>query len=914
MTSKTTYRYIPFVLLVVFLMLSMNSGAQRARRNRNRAVATDTARVDTALVIDSLTGDTIFLDTIGQKKKQPLDAPVDYEAKDSLVFTQGGFATLYGDSKVNYEKIELTSAVITMNMDSSTVYARGVTDSTGVETGTPIFKDGDTPYESKIMRYNFKSKRGFINGIVTQQGEGYVTSEDAKKGPNNEVYLRSGKYTTCDHEHPHFYLKLSMAKVRPKKDVVFGPAHLVVEDVPLPVAIPFGFFPFSSSYQSGFIMPTYGDEMNRGFYLRDGGYYFAINDNVDLKVLGEIFTKGSWGLSTQSNYVKRYKYSGSLNASYIVTKTGEKNMPDYMVTKDFKIAWSHRQDAKASPNSSFSANVNFATSSYDRRNLSSLYNPQQYSNNTKASSVSYSRTFPELGLNISSTFNITQNTRDSSISVTLPDLNVSLNRIYPFKRKKALGEERWYEKISLQYTGRMTNSISTKDNMLFKHSLREWRNGMQHTIPVSATFTLFKYFNVVPSFNYTERWYMSKINQSYDQATHTVVRDTVSGFHRVYNYNLSLQMNTKLYGFYKPWKMFGDKVEMIRHVFTPSVSFSYAPDFGQSRYGYYDTYTYTDKNGEVRMVEYSPFQGMAFGVPGKGMQKSFNFSIDNNVEMKVKSETDTTGVKKISLIDQLSANMSYNAAAKTRPWSDLSMSLRLKLTKSYTFNMNASFATYAYEYDKNGNIVVGDRTEWSYGRFGRFQGYSGSFSYTLDNSTWKKWFGPKEDKEKDEDEEDDDDYMTEEEEEELRRKQQQPRKTEKAAIDADGYLAFKMPWSLSLSYSYSIRENRDKSKFNRKTMRYPYALTHSLNASGNLKLGSRWNINYSSGYDFTQKKMSMTTVNISRDLHCFTMSCGLVFGPFTSYNFSIRALSGMLTDALKWDQRSNTGSAVRWYD
>ena len=764
------------------------------------------------------------------------------------------------------------------------------------------------------MRYNFKSKRGFINGIVTQQGEGYVTSEDAKKGPNNEVYLRSGKYTTCDHEHPHFYLKLSMAKVRPKKDVVFGPAHLVVEDVPLPVAIPFGFFPFSSSYQSGFIMPTYGDEMNRGFYLRDGGYYFAINDNVDLKVLGEIFTKGSWGLSTQSNYVKRYKYSGSLNASYIVTKTGEKNMPDYMVTKDFKIAWSHRQDAKASPNSSFSANVNFATSSYDRRNLSSLYNPQQYSNNTKASSVSYSRTFPELGLNISSTFNITQNTRDSSISVTLPDLNVSLNRIYPFKRKKALGEERWYEKISLQYTGRMTNSISTKDNMLFKHSLREWRNGMQHTIPVSATFTLFKYFNVVPSFNYTERWYMSKINQSYDQATHTVVRDTVSGFHRVYNYNLSLQMNTKLYGFYKPWKMFGDKVEMIRHVFTPSVSFSYAPDFGQSRYGYYDTYTYTDKNGEVRMVEYSPFQGMAFGVPGKGMQKSFNFSIDNNVEMKVKSETDTTGVKKISLIDQLSANMSYNAAAKTRPWSDLSMSLRLKLTKSYTFNMNASFATYAYEYDKNGNIVVGDRTEWSYGRFGRFQGYSGSFSYTLDNSTWKKWFGPKEDKEKDEDEEDEDDYMTEEEEEELRRKQQQPRKTEKAAIDADGYLAFKMPWSLSLSYSYSIRENRDKSKFNRKTMRYPYALTHSLNASGNLKLGSRWNINYSSGYDFTQKKMSMTTVNISRDLHCFTMSCGLVFGPFTSYNFSIRALSGMLTDALKWDQRSNTGSAVRWYD
>ena len=897
-------------MLAACLLLCFDVDAQRARRRRSG---------ENVVQVDSLGTDTVSLDTVGvKKKKEPLDAPVEYEANDSIVFTEGGFAHLYGQSKVNYEKIELTSDIITMNMDSSTVYARGIVDSTGVASGLPVFKDGDTPYESKEMRYNFKSKRGFINQIVTQQGEGYVTSEESKKGAENEIYLRHGKYTTCDdHEHPHFYLKLSMAKVRPKKDVVFGPAQLVVEDVPLPIAIPFGFFPFSSSYSSGFIMPTFGDEMNRGFYLRDGGYYFAISDNMDLKVLGEIFTKGSWGLSTQSNYAKRYKFSGSFNASYLVTKTGEKNMPDYMVTKDFKLAWSHRQDPKASPNSTFSANVNFATSSYDRRNLSSLYNPQQYSNNTKASSVSYSRTFPSIGLNLSSTFNITQNTRDSSLSVTLPDLNISLNRLYPFKRKKAAGEERWYEKISLQYTGRLTNSISTKDNLIFKQGIDKWNNGMQHNIPVSATFTLFKYFNVVPSFNYTERWYTRKVMQEYDQAAHAVVRDTISGFNRVYNYNMSLQVNTKMYGFFKPWKMFGDKVQMIRHVFTPSVSFSYAPDFGSARYGYYDTYTYTDDRGEVRTVEYSPYQGMAFGVPGQGMQKSFNFAIDNNVEMKIKSDKDTTGVKKISLIDQLSANISYNAAAKTRPWSDLSMNLRLKLTKSYTFNMNASFATYAYQYDDRGNIVVGDRTEWSYGRFGRFQGYSGSFSYTFNNDTWKKWFGKddedKDKKEKDDDGEYDDDYMTEEEMEALKKKQSQPRKKEKASLSDDGYLAFKMPWSLSLSYSYSIREDKDKDKFNRKTMRYPYALTHSLNASGNVKLGSRWNINYSSGYDFTQKKMSMTTVNISRDLHCFTMSCGLVFGPFTSYNFSIRAVSSMLTDALKWDQRSNTGSAVTWY-
>ena len=906
MTQNNLHRFIPYILLVACLMLCVDSGAQRARRQRQGAIA------------DTLAQDTVALDTIGGKKKsQPLDAPVVYEASDSIVFTEGGLAHLYGSGKVNYEKIELTSAVITMNMDSSTVYARGLTDSTGVETGKPVFKDGETPYESKVMRYNFKTKKGFINSIVTQQGEGYVVSEEAKKGANDEIYMRSGIYTTCDnHEHPHFYLKLSTAKVRPKKNAVFGPAQLVVEDVPLPIAIPFGFFPFNSSYSSGFIMPTFGDETNRGFYLRDGGYYFAINDNVDLKVLGEIFTKGSWGLSAQSNYNKRYKYSGSFNASYLVTKTGEKNMPDYMVTKDFRIAWSHRQDPKASPNSTFSANVNFATSSYDRRNLSSLYNPAQFSNNTKTSSVSYSRTFPSIGLNISSTFNVTQNTRDSSLSVTLPDMNISLNRIYPFKRKKAAGEERWYEKISFQYTGRMTNSINTKDNLIMKQGLSKWNNGFQHTIPVTATFTLFKYFNVVPSFNYTERWYTRKVLQSYDpNMVGSVRRDTIGGFNRVYNYNMSMQVNTKLYGFFKPWKMFGDKVQMIRHVFTPSVGFSYAPDFGTARYGYYDTYTYTDENGEVRTVEYSPYQGMAFGVPGKGMQKSFNFSIDNNVEMKIKSDKDSTGVKKVSLIDQLSANMSYNAAAQVRPWSDLGVNLRLKLSKNYTFNMNASFATYAYQFDKNGNIVVGDRTEWSYGRFGRFQGYSGSFSYTFNNDTWKKWFGDKdeENKKDEEDEEVYDDYMTEEEQAELKKKQSQPRKKEQARIDEDGYLAFKMPWSLSLSYSYSIREDKKKEKFNKKTMRYPYSLTHSLNASGNVRLGSRWNINYSSGYDFTQKKMSMTTVNISRDLHCFTMSCGMVFGPFTSYNFSIRALSTMLTDALKWDQRSNTGSAVTWY-
>lgn len=913
MTSFRRTTYLLLSLFVFGFFCSFYAEAQRVRGKRMRGGEKTGSLHRDSLALDSLGMDSLAADTT--KKKEPLDAPVIYEASDSIVFTKEGYAHLYGEGKVNYQNIELTSAVITMNMDSSTVYATGVTDTAGVETGSPIFKDGETPYESKIMRYNFKTKKGFINSIVTQQGEGYVTSEEGKKGANDEIYMRHGKYTTCDnHEHPHFYLRLSMAKVRPKKNVVFGPAQLVVEDVPLPIAVPFGFFPFNSSYSSGFIMPTYGDEMNRGFYLRDGGYYFAISDQMDLKVLGEIFTKGSWGLSAASNYNKRYKFSGSFNASYLVTKTGEKNMPDYSVSKDFRIQWSHRQDAKANPNSSFSASVNFATSSYDRSSLSSLYNPQQYSQNTKASSVSYSRNFPEIGLNISGAFNITQNTRDSSLSMTLPDVNISLNRIYPFKRKKAAGDERWYEKISLQYTGSITNSISTKDNLLFKTPLTQWENGMQHKIPVSATFNLFKYINIVPSFNYTERWYLRKVKQSYDPSptsTDHVKRDTINGFNRLYDYNLSLQMNTKLYGMYKPLFMKSKELQ-IRHVFTPTVSYTYTPDFGKSRYGYYDTYTYTDEDGEVRTVEYSPYEGAVYGYPGKNMSQNISFSIDNNIEMKMKSDKDTTGYKKISLIDQLGASLSYDVANKR--WSDLSMNLRLKLTKSYTFNMNASFATYAYQFDENGNVVVGDRTEWSYGRFGRFQGYSGSFSYTLNNDTFKKLFGKKDEDEKNKDnkgKEENEDKETEEETEEQNNNSNM-RKTEKASVDSDGYLAFKLPWSVSLSYSYSIREDRSKD-INIKTMRYPYSLTHSLNVSGNFKIGSRWNMTYSTGYDFTSKEMSMTTLNITRDLHCFNMSCGLVFGPFTSYNFSIRANSSMLTDALKWDQRSNTGSAVTWY-
>lgn len=864
-------------------------------------------------------------DSINKSRKSALEDPVAYEAKDSIVFMMDSKnAFLYGNGKVEYQNITLTSENLTINMDSSVVHAVGVLDSLGNWYGKPVFKQGKDEYKSETMSYNFDTRKGFITNVRTEQQEGFLYSAESKRGENNELYLRHGTYTTCDEEHPHFYIALSRAKVHPGKDVFSGPAWLVVEDVPLPLAIPFAYFPFTSKYSSGFIMPSYGDENSRGFYLRDGGYYFAVNDYWDLKITGEIFTKGSWGLGAQTTYKKRYKYSGNFYFNYQVTKTGEKNLPDYSVLKNFKIQWRHQQDSKMNPNSSFSASVNFATQSYEKNNLTSLYNPTSYSQSTRTSSISYSRSFPKIGLSISSSFNIAQNMKDSTLSLTLPNLSVSLSKFYPFKRKVQVGKQKWYEKISMSYSGTLSNSISTKEDQIMHSSLvKDWNNGMRHNIPIASSFTVFKYINIVPSFDYTERWYTRKVNQSWDTDRQVLERDTVYGFNRVFNYSLGVSANTKVYMFYEPSpKIFGDKIQKIRHVITPSVSFRYAPDFSASRFGYYKTYTKTDADGNVSIVEYSPFAGALYGVPGKGRTGSVSFDLGNNIEMKVKSDKDSTGVKKLSIIDELGASLSYNMAAKTQPWSNLTTRLRLKWGK-FSLNLNSTWATYAYEFDKNGSVVVGNRTEWSYGRFGRFQGMSKNFSYTFNNQTWNKWkkafrklfYG-----EDDEDEtlaasvnnEEDDGMENELDEDKPAATGRRNGKDSADGLDEDGYMKFNIPWSFSVSYGITMSEDRSRN-INVKNMRYPYKFVHNMNFSGNVKLSSNWNVNFSSGWDFTNNELSMTTVNISRDMHCFNISAGFVFGPFTSYHVTMRANASTLTDALKYDKKSSYSSSIQWY-
>lgn len=870
---------------------------------------------------DTSLRDSLYKDTV-RKSKSALEEPVSYSAKDSITFDYtNSRAHLFGGSQVNYQNLQLTADDISLSLDSSLVHASGRPDSTGAIQGKPLFKQGEDEYEPDRISYNFKTRKAFISNVYTQEGEGFMQSREGKRDSSGVMYVQNGKYTTCDAEHPHFYVSLTRAKMHPGKNVIFGPAYLVVEDVPLPLAIPYGFFPFSSSYKSGFIMPTYGDETTRGFYLRDGGYYFAINDKVDLKVLGEFYTKGSWGLSAQTNYKKRYRFGGNFFFSYQNTKEGEKNMPDYSVSKSFKLTWSHRQDAKANPTQSFSASVNFATSSYERNNLTSMYNPESYTQSTRTSSVSYSKTFSKVGLTLSGTFNLSQNMRNSSISVTLPTLSISQSRFNPFKRKKAAGKERWYEKIAMSYTGTLANSINTKEDKLFHSSLvKDWRNGMRHQVPISASFSVLNYINVTPSFTFTDRMYTHKVMQGWDTDRQAVQRDTVYGFYNVYNYNMSISANTKLYGMYRPMPWFGGKkIAAIRHVFTPTVSFSYAPDFSQSRFGFYDSYVKTDANGNVSTVRYSPFSGMMYGTVGQGMTGSVTMDVANNIEMKVRTDKDSTGYRKISLIDELGGSLSYNMAAKRRPWSDLNLRARIKLTKKYTYSMNAVFATYAYEKDENGRVYVGDHTEWSRGRFGRFQGTAQNISYSISNETFRKLFGKKQRSTTSDDELDEE--LDEEEETDPTMQNVDPdRKKGKTGanqesngdVDEDGYLKFSLPWSINIGYGVTIRENT-QGRFNDKRMRYPYKLSHTLNFSGNIRISEGWNINFSSGYDFNMHKLSMTTASLSRDLHCFQMSCSMVISPYTSYNFTFACKAGTLADALKWKKQSSYSSNIDWY-
>ena len=904
-----TYFY-PVIIILLYFGVVQNAVAQESlARKDSLSVTTDLASDSTQVKNDSI-------------KSNAIDAPILYNAKDSMRMILKGknMIYMYGEGDVTYKNLHLEAEYIELDAQDKVIYATYGLDSIGDEFGYPIFQMDGTQYEMKQVHYNYETEKSHLKGLITVQGEGYITAETTKKMPDDILYMKGGHYTTCDHyDNPHFYMQMTKAKLS-KDRVVFGPAYLVVEDVPLPIALPFGFFPSTSEYSSGVIFPSYGDELTRGFSLRDGGYYFAFNDYVDLALTGEIFTKGSWGLDARSNYRKRYKFSGNLHASYRVTITGEdKSDADYKKQTDFLLRWSHAQDAKANPFSSFSANVNFSTSSYSRNDVTSIYS-NDYTQNTKSSSINYSYRPPSGPFTFNMNASINQVSRDTTIGINFPNLTISMRDIYPFQRKELIGTPRWYENIRIGYSGVLSNSITAKEyEILHKNVIKDWKNAMKHEIPISASFNLFKKIALTVSGNYTERWYTSSVSQEYTYNNGSTVltpQDTTYGFYRIFDYSMSVSANTKIYGMYKPWNLFGEwaKKTVIRHVITPSVSFSGAPDFGDEKYGYWKKLNYLDADGEVETTYYSPFQHHMYGVPGRGKRGNMSFSIDNNLEMKVPvAGTDST--KKISLIDQFRVSSGYNFLADSLNWNNITANLRLKFGTAYTLSLQGIFDVYTY--DEKGRYVNKTRLESGKG-LGRLRSTGTTFSYSLNTQTLKNLFSRKKktseaavgEIESEGEIEEDIGIAVEDAVDSAKRGSLRKAKEEDDNYDEDGYYLTNIPWNLNFNYSLAV--GYDTQKFNKEKREYPYAITQSLGISGSITPTKNWTFNFNTSYDFEDKKFTYMQCSIVRQMHCWQMSASVVpIGPYQSYNFTIAVSSALLQD-LKYTQSSNSRDSKNW--
>lgn len=899
-------KYISYILFLVILSFVPDIGYAEKQPSEE-----DTTKIDSTMPKIRISKDAI-------------ESKVNYSAKDSIVFYADGKAYLYGEAAVNYQQMELTSAQITINTDSSIVHALSGVDSTGAEIGRPIFKDGGESYESQQIDFNFKTRKGLIRNVVTTQGEGYVTSAKAKKLEDNTFLMENGKYTTCDnHEHPHFYLNLTKAKVKPKEYIVAGPAYLVLADVPLPLALPFGFFPFTESYTSGILMPTFGEETQRGLYLRDGGYYFAINEHFDLALRGDIYTKGSWGVNATSRYRKRYKFTGNFYIGFQSTTSGEKNLPDFERTNDLKVTWTHSQDAKANPFSTFSASINFTSTSYNKNNINSHYNPSSYGENNKSSSINYSYRFPESPFSLTTNLTLNQRQSDSTISIKFPTIYLNMSRVYPFKRKEAIGKAKWYEKIYLNYSLNLDNYVSTKQDKLFEANLlNDWNNGIKNQVNIGASYSIFKYIIFTPSLNYNEKWYFRKTIRSWDPIENKEIKKHENGFYRINDMSASASLSTQLYGFFQP--IIGKKISMIRHVFQPSVSLSFHPEmdkpwpsFDQEYYGEYEKKL---ANGETDIVEYCYYQGNYYGIPTSNGSGVISMSVNNNVEMKVRSDKDSTGYKKISLIDNLSLSTSYNLFSEEdeAPWSDISANLRLKFFNKINLNISATFNPYTYQLDEDGNPFKSNVSEWERnGVIARLTSARTSFNYNFNNNTFKKK------KTKQEMEEDEEDQMLVETmnldnalqiedletDEEILQKEN-IESEEDSEFDKDGYLKFELPWNLNVSYSVAYGNYR----FNFEKLEYERRLTQTLNFSGSITFSENWRFSISSGVDFINHKMSYTSCSVTRKLHCWTASLSFIpFGTNQGFNFRIGVNSSMLQD-LKYEKTTSSGDYPTWYE
>ena len=827
--------------------------------------------------------DTLHRDTVRMPKEPSafLDKPIFGNNTDSLVYdVRNRLVYIYNEGDITYEKNNLKADFMRIDMDKKLVYAYGKADSVD---GRPVvtkpeFSEGSESYQMDTISYNLNTKKAKIKGVATQQGDGWLVGGSVKKMPDNVVNIQHGKYTTCDEtDHPHFYLAMTKAKLIPGKKVVTGPAYLVMEDVPIYfLGIPEGFFPINLGPKSGFLMPTYGEEYIKGFFLRDMGYYFTLGEHADLAIRGGFYTLGSWEASAASRYVKRYKYSGSFNMQYANVKTGEKGEPDYLKQTNFRVQWTHSQDPKANPGSTFAASVNFATSGYSRYSATSLNDILATQTN---SSISYSKNWAGTPFSLSANMAISQNSQNKSISITLPNVVFNVSRIYPFKRRERMGKERWYEKIAMQYTAKMTNSVTTTESEVFKRkTLDNMRNGIEHSIPVSASFSLFNYINISPSFNYTEKWYFKKVDYEWNPMLNRI--DTLGadyGFYRLYNYQTSVSASTTVYGMYDFTKKRRDrKLQAIRHTITPTFGFSYAPDFSNPKYGYYSSYQ-SDSTGRVN--NYSPYAVNAYGVPSSGRSMSMNFSLSQNLEMKVLSQRDTSGVRKIKLIDELRLSASYNFLADSMRLSTIPVSFRTTIFKNFGINLSATLDPYRVTPQGQrinklffpGRVVS---TGWSFGY--TFQSRKDRSTPAINDlsSLPPEYMNPF--------------YDPYGQMDPVLRRQYM----------AQSYYDFSLPWNLSFNYAvnYSI------SYVNNGTTGYRQNVTQTLGFNGSLNITPKMGLTFQGGFDIMKRKLTTSAISITRDLHCWQMSFSWIpFGFHRSWSFNIGVKASSLAD-LKYDK------------
>ena len=812
-----------------------------------------------------------------------LDDIISGKNTDSLVYdVRNKLVYIYNEGDVNYQDMNLKADFMRINMDSKEIYAYGKPDSVdGKPTVThPVFSEGSSSYTMDTITYNISSKKAKIKGVATQEGDGWLIGRSVKKMEDNSFNIQGGLYTTCDEtDHPHFYLAMTKAKVIPGKKVVTGPAYFVMEDVPLYfLGIPEGFFPINSGPKSGLLMPTFGED-SKGFFLRDLGYYFVLGQHMDLALRGGIYTLGSWEASATSHYIKRYKYTGNFNINFANVKHGEKGEPDYVKQNNLRIQWTHSQDPKANPGSTFSASVNFATSGYSRYSATNLNDILATQTN---SSISYSKNWAGTPFSLSMNMAVSQNSQNQTIAITLPNIVFNVSRIYPFKRKERIGKEQWYEKISLSYSGKLTNSTTTTEKEIFtKETLLKMRNGIEHNIPVSASFSLFNYINISPTANYTERWYFKKVEREWNPLTNTVdYLDPQYGFYRIYNYNAGVSAQTTIYGMWQ-MKSKTSKLQAVRHTIKPQVGFSYAPDFSKQKYGYYKV-VQSDSTGRYQV--YSPFSDNAYGVPGSGRQMNLTFSLEQTLEMKVLSKRDTSGVKKVKLIDNFSFSGSYNFLADSMRLSTIPVSLRTTIFGS-NFGLQLSATLDPYEVSPQG--VRYNKLMWRRGLPGRIISTGWSFGYTFKsrqdnsqaaindiNSIPPEYINPFYDP-----------YG-----------RMDP--TLRRQYMAQTYYDFSLPWNIGFNYmiSYSI------SYVNNGTTGYRKNVTQTIGFNGSVNITPKTGITFTGGYDIMNNKLTTTSISITRDLHCWQMSfVWIPFGFHKSWSFNIGVKASSLAD-IKYDK------------